>query len=160
MNFDPATTPPPSTTLVGTGAAEAVTSGAEGSSESGESSNGSDGDGDSTNVGAIAGGVVGGVVGLGLIAALIVWIVLRHRRQSREAAWNRGGGKSGPVAAVPTTGAGDEKDPKSPIQATSPLSPIEATEAQQSDAGQKHEIAPNERRHELNEQRGTRPELP
>lgn len=70
--------------------------------------------GSSTNVGAIAGGVVGGVAALGLIAALITWIVLRNKRKERK------------VDTITTSKGGDGEvgggalenhmnDPKSPV---------------------------------------------
>lgn len=71
--------------------------------------------GSSTNVGAIAGGVVGGVAALGLIAALITWIVLRNKRKERKAdtiTTSKGGsGEVGGGAALEN----HINDPKSPV---------------------------------------------
>lgn len=52
---------------------------------SAESSSGSDGDnGSSSPAGAIAGGVIGGLAVIGIAAAAIVWIVLRHKRKQKQ----------------------------------------------------------------------------
>lgn len=71
--------------------------------------------GSSTNVGAIAGGVVGGVAALGLIAALITWIVLRNKRKERKAdtitTSKGGGGEVGGGVALEN----HMNDPKSPV---------------------------------------------
>lgn len=176
VDFDPATTPPPSTTPVGTGSSiETVSSssstspGASGGTadassgdsnqNSGSTSGGSSDSGSPTPVGAIAGGVVGGVVGLGLIVAAIVWIVLRHRRESGQAAWNQGG-VAAAAATASSKGDGHEKPPKSAVSAASPVSPILTREPGQSTGvNQMHEIASNDRQYELHE-RDRVPELP
>lgn len=71
--------------------------------------------GSSTNVGAIAGGVVGGVAAIGLIAALITWIVLRNKRKERKAdtitTSKGGGGEVGGGGALEN----HMNDPKSPV---------------------------------------------
>lgn len=71
--------------------------------------------GSSTNVGAIAGGVVGGVAALGLIAALITWIVLRNKRKERKVdtitTSKVGGGEVGGGGALEN----HMNDPKSPV---------------------------------------------
>lgn len=73
--------------------------------------------GSSTNVGAIAGGVVGGVAALGLIAALITWIVLRNKRKERKAdtiTTSKGG--SGEVRGGGGSALENHmNDPKSPV---------------------------------------------
>ena len=40
----------------------------------------------SNNNGAMIGGIVGGVLGFLLISTVVLWLILRHRRQSRPAA--------------------------------------------------------------------------
>ncbi|KAF2208164.1 hypothetical protein CERZMDRAFT_118837 [Cercospora zeae-maydis SCOH1-5] len=84
-----------SITNVGTGGSERTGSSSPSETSAEADNNGnSDSGGSSSNTGAIAGGVVGGVAVLGLIAALITWIVLRNRRKER-AAIAAGGGSNG-----------------------------------------------------------------
>ncbi|KAM3421380.1 hypothetical protein BST61_g1776 [Cercospora zeina] len=109
-----------SITNIGTGGSEQTGSSSPSGTSVGAGNNGNSGSGgSSTNTGAIAGGVVGGVAVLGLVAALITWIVLRNRRKERAA-----------TAAARGTGGGHGKDdsnnelkpPQENIAAVSPTS--------------------------------------
>lgn len=70
----------------GSGGAVATGEGSAGGQSDGGSGDGDGQSGGGVPAGAIAGGVVGGVAVIGIVAALIVWMVLRHRRQQKSTA--------------------------------------------------------------------------
>ncbi|GIZ46031.1 hypothetical protein CKM354_000917400 [Cercospora kikuchii] len=131
------------------------TSVAAGSDDNGGSS------GSSTNTGAIAGGVVGGVAVLGLIAALITWIVLRNRRKERAAVATAGGSGEG------QGGFNGNNELKPPAEDIAPVSPASSHTLPRRPVGQelqagvdRHEVAGYAEASELQNQPRRVPELP
>ncbi|PPJ55239.1 hypothetical protein CBER1_04290 [Cercospora berteroae] len=160
----PATSSPIPTTITNadTGDSEQTGSSSPSGTSVGAGSDGNGGSsGTSTNTGAIAGGVVGGVAVLGLIAALITWIVLRNRRKERAGLATAGGSGDGEGRY---NGNAELKPPQENIAAVSPTSshvvprkPV----GQELQAGvDRHEVAGYAEARELQNQPRRVPELP
>lgn len=138
-----ATSSPVAPSSTGTVASATGSSGTGSSGSSSQNSSGGSGS-SSPPAGAIAGGVVGGLVVIGIIVLLAVWLILRHRRQTKAAGSNS-------KAVAP-----DEPSSGTAQGVTS--GPPKTSEATVQDAGV-HEIAQNDRVHELNNNQKY-PELP